>query len=82
MNNFILIYILLHELLIQQYCLMKCFSESISLKTNFISLITSELIQLYVATNPYLLGVDHFCHNNLTIINYYCHGDILQLKSL
>jgi hypothetical protein len=39
----------------------KWFGESISLESNFVSLVISELIQLSVAMNPCLLGVDHFC---------------------
>jgi len=40
----------------------KWFGESISLENNFVSLVTSELIQLFIATNAYLLRVDHFCN--------------------
>jgi hypothetical protein len=35
---------------------MKWFGEFVSLESNFVSLITSELIQLSVATNLFLLG--------------------------
>ncbi len=56
---------------------MKWFGESISLKNNFVSLVISEFIQLSVAMNPYLLGVDHFCHGKSIQI----HSKVSETKS-